>query len=191
MREVLIVLGILGVVFIGDEVGFLVQPWAPWWIGQKNTDVATMPIGGTTDPVSIAPVAPVIGGAHVTDEERYALALAVGFTREQAIIATALSIAEDGSGDPSAVSRPNFDHSVDNGLWQINSGHIGQCGITSQQWLFDPMNNARAAFCVAGPHMNWCAWSTYEMSCGVGHNGSYRAFLACAQAIADGGTCKR
>jgi hypothetical protein len=186
-------------IFLMFWVGFTTQPWSPWWIsgGSQDQTVAgggdislpsfSVPSGGALPPISDAPAPPVTAG-HVSDVQRFQLIEAAGASPQVAIVMTALSIAEDGSGDPSIVGPPNRDHSVDNGLWQVNSGHIGQCGITSQQWLFDPMNNARAAMCILGPGLNYCAWSTFEASCGAGHTGAYRAFIAGATFIAQGQT---
>lgn len=189
--------GFVGLWFLSLMVGWFVQPFAPWWFGQQAGSVVTanepgisdtgIPIGGGV--VSV----PVIKGNNVTDAERYQLISAAGAPPQVAVIMTAISIAEDGCAGctASTVSKPNRNGTVDIGEWQINSAHIGQCGIPSMQWLFDPVNNSHAAMCILGPHLNYCAWSTYETSCGVGWTGSYRAFLPCAQAIAAGGTCKR
>lgn len=168
-------------------IGFFIQPWAPWWIGQQPIAV-NMPLDGG----QVAPTVPFQPHAgHISDVERFQLISAAGAPTSVAITMTALSIAEDGSGDPAIISPPNWNKTVDVGLWQDNSAHIGQCGITGIVWLQDPMNNARAAMCILGPGLNYCAWSTYEMSCGVGHTGSYAAFLPCARAIAEGAVCKR
>jgi hypothetical protein len=146
-------------------------------------------------PVEVAPPVnpPQLAAGAVSDIQRFQLITAAGAPPAVAIVMTALSIAEDGSGNPSIVSPPNMGlaaGTVDIGLWQINSAHIGQCGIQSMQWLFDPMNNARAAMCILGPRLNYCAWSTFEASCGPGHTGAYRVFMACATQIAEGGVCQ-
>ncbi len=201
MKEAVIVCGILATVFVGDMVGMFVQPWAPWWFGQQGGSTASSIPIDSTGSVPFVPSVPSIPlepptthAGNVSDAERFQLISAAGAPPNVAVIMTAISIAEDGSGNPSAVSAPNTGlaaGTVDIGIWQVNSAHIGQCGIQSQQWLYDPMNNARAAMCILGAKLNYCAWSTYEASCGPGHNSAYRAFLTCAQAIAGGGTCKR
>ena len=191
--------------FLPALLGLFLQPWAPWWFAQPgNASSVTVPIDATgsvgngrlilpTDPgIPLAPIAQHAGA--VSDAERFELIRAAGALPSVAIIMTALSIAEDGSGDPAIVSKPNVGlaaGTVDIGLWQVNSAHIGQCGITSMPWLFEPANNARAAMCILGPSLNYCAWSTYEAACGPGHTGSYAAFLPCARAIAEGATCRR
>jgi Lysozyme like domain len=174
--------------FLSLMVGWAVQPWAPFWFGQQTGAITVQP-GAPFDPPGIPLEPPVITGSRVSDAERYQLALAVGFTTEQAITATAISIAEDGSGDPAIMSPQNSNGTYDLGLWQINSSHWKDYG--GPQALTVPINNARAAFGIAGPHLNWCAWSTYERSCGRGYTGAYANFLACARAIAAGGTCRR
>jgi Lysozyme like domain len=116
--------------------------------------------------------------AFVTDAERFALALAAGWSTVDAITATALSIAEDSSGDPAALSTPNKDGSRDLGLWQINSGWWPSLG--GQAALIIPINNARAAYAIYH-RQGWCAWSTYATQCGPGHTGSYLSFLCRAQ----------
>jgi hypothetical protein len=127
------------------------------------------------------------GPGRVSDVDRYRLAVAAGFVGQEAILAVAISIAENGSGVPDVVSRPNWNNTVDIGLWQINSAHIGSSGIVSKEWLFVPINNARAAFAIRA-RQGWCAWSTYEAACGPGHNGAYAGNINRArQAAAQGG----
>lgn len=200
--------------FLVPLIALFAQPWAPFWFGQQGNKIAVTvpvdsnPVGGgstigngglivpTNPGISLEPPAspPAQHTGAVSDAERYQLISAAGASPQVAIIMTALSIAEDGSGNPSIVSAPNVGlaaGTVDIGLWQVNSAHVGQCGITSQTWLYDPMNNARAAMCILGPKLNYCAWSTYEASCGPGHNSAYRAFIGCATAIAEGSACRR
>jgi Lysozyme like domain len=82
--------------------------------------------------------------------EIYTLARRAGFSRDrdQAVIATAIALAESG-GDPRAHNSTPPDDSF--GLWQINMlGKLGperrrQFGITRNEELFDPLTNARAA----------------------------------------------
>lgn len=161
---------------MGPMLGILVQPLAPWWLGQR-APVTTA--GGA--PVDIGAL-PVGSQPQVSDAERYALALAAGFSALEAITATAISIAEDGSGNPSALSGANHDGSRDFGLWQINSGWWPQFGGIAA--LAVPINNARAAYAIY-QRQNWCAWSTYEARCGVGHTGSYATFMGRAERAAN------
>lgn len=137
-------------------------------------------------------------GERVTDAQRYALALGAWGNVPNAILATALSMAEDCGGpitpphnvcwgNPIAHSATNFDGSFDFGLWQINSGWHARFG--GVQALGVPVNNAAAAYTIF-TLQGWCAWSTYEEACGRGHVGTYRAYLACARILSGGGVCR-
>lgn len=116
------------------------------------------------------------------------VALAV-LSPENAIIAVAIAGAESG-WDPMAHADASTGMPLDDsyGYWQINMlGDLGpprrlQFEITSNDQLFDPVINARAMVQISGNGSNWCAWSSYEESCGAGHNGSYRDHLAAATA---------
>jgi Lysozyme like domain len=98
----------------------------------------------------------------VSDAERYQLALQAGFTGQNAVTATAISIAENGSGNPSLPSAQNKNGTFDLGLWQINSDWFSQFG--GQQALTNPLTNAQAAFAIFSQHggfNNWCTfWPT-------------------------------
>ena len=149
------------VLFIGPLLllapilGILVSPWAPFWLSGQTGDIAGTP----SEPLPVAAVDPgVLTPAHgfVSDAQRYILARAAGFS--DPITATAISIAENGSGDPAALSGVNFNGTRDLGLWQINSGWWSQFGGPTA--LVDPFTNARAAVVIYG-RQGWCAWSTY------------------------------
>lgn len=151
---------------------------APPEIQAKHPLVPIRTTGGAavvTAPDSSVPIVDVgtIGG-NVTDAQRYGLAREAGWSALDAITAVAISIAENGSGNPSLMSAANFDGSRDLGLWQVNSGWWPRFG--GQAALVVPINNARAGLVIYGLQ-GWCAWSTYEASCGKGHNSAYRAFL--------------
>lgn len=169
----LVVMPILGVI---PMIGLLVQPWGAWYIAGQNMQPPVMigdPPAMPIDPRDLSP------GQVVSDAQRFQLARQAGWTLEQAIIAVAISIAENGSGNPATMSGRNSNGTYDLGLWQINSAHWPQYG--GQQALTDPWRNAQAAFSIYG-RQNWCAWSTYLVSCGPGHTGSYASYLARAQA---------
>lgn len=126
--------------------------------------------------------------AFVTDKERYQLALKAGFTGSDAVTATALSIAENGSGDPTLASGVNRNGTIDLGLWQINSAWWPQFG--GRDALTDPLVNAKAAFQVF-VQQGFNAWCTFwPTGCGganasnptVQHN--WEAAVARAQAAA-------
>lgn len=166
------------------------QPFGQWWlagVGGGAGAVSAPVSGGSGETAVLVPrsiTALVLSAGVVSDAERYQLARGAGWSAADAIVATAISIAEDGSGDPSALSGANFNGTRDFGLWQINSIHWAKCG--GQAALAVPAVNAACAFGIFGPGRNWCAWSTYERSCGLGHTGSYLAFLGRARAAAGG-----
>lgn len=167
-----------GLLFIAAvSVGVHSQPWSPWWFADRSAVGATAALlqgmPATIDPDNLNL------GARISDSQRFQLARAAGFTHELAILMTALSIAENGSGDPAAMSGLNENKTRDLGLWQINTIWWAQFG--GQAALTDPWRNAQAAFYIYG-RQGPCAWSTYEASCGPGHIGSYRAFMERARA---------
>jgi cell wall-associated NlpC family hydrolase len=134
------------------------QPWSPWWLSGSN-GISVPIIGG---PAGM----PTIGSGPVNDAQRYQLALAAGFRGEDAIIATAVSIAENGSGKLDALSSTR-----DLGLWQINELWWARFG--GKDALIDPWRNVQAAHTIHGIQ-GWDAWTTYR-------NGAYRQFLPRAQ----------
>lgn len=177
----------LMMLFVAQQIAYWSQPWAMWWAQKPGTEVRAITAPTLDlpsfeleprDPSDLMP--PVIAG-NVTDVQRYQLARAAGWTAEQAVLAAAISIAENGSGNPAALSAENFDKSRDLGLWQINSGWWPRFGGSAA--LIVPVNNASAAHTIY-TLQGWCAWSTYDASCGRGHTGSYRAFMARAEVAA-------
>jgi hypothetical protein len=171
---------LVSLLVIAITVGVHVQPWSPWWFARG--DVGAIVLNNDVPVVQNAQnVQTDVRGGRVTDLDRYSLARAAGFSGPDAITATAISIAEDGSGDPAALSPPNRDGSRDLGLWQINSGWWSQFG--GHDALIVPINNARAAFVIFG-RQGWCAWSVYEARCGPGHTGAYFGNLGRARAAA-------
>lgn len=102
------------------------------------------------------------------------LAQSAGFTPQQARIMAAIAMAES-SGNPRA-HNPNA-RTGDNsyGLWQINMlGSMGPerrrlFGIRSNEQLFDPATNARAAYSIFR-QQGFNAWSVYR-------SGAYRRYL--------------
>lgn len=104
----------------------------------------------------------------------YQTLVGAGFTGQNAVIATAIALAESG-GNPGA-THSNDNGSIDRGLMQVNSVHSQ---YNSGQ-LLDPAYNAKAAFQIAGGGTNFGPWSTYN-------SGAYKKYLAEAQAAAGGG----
>lgn len=94
-----------------------------------------------------------------------ALAHSGGFPRSELHTAVAVAYAES-LGDPEAVNR-NRNGSKDSGLWQINSVH----GFDD---LFDPLENARAAYEV-WLAQGWSAW--YAHTPRGGEYGSGERFI--------------
>jgi hypothetical protein len=121
----------------------------------------------------------------LSDEKIAAAAYAAGFRNEDLDIAIAIALAESG-GDPRAHNTKPPDNSY--GLWQINMiGSLGPArrrdyGISSNDELFDPYANARAAFQVSGGNWgkrDWTPWSVYK-------SGAYEDFLPRAGKIGKG-----
>lgn len=96
-------------------------------------------------------------------EQIGAYASKAGFTGNDLRIAVAVALAESG-GNPRAHNAVPPDDSY--GLWQINMlGSMGpdrrrRFGITSNDALYDPMTNARAAHSI-WQDSGWKAWTTY------------------------------
>jgi hypothetical protein len=96
------------------------------------------------------------------------IALSVGFNDAQAIIATAVALAES-SGNTNATSA-NPDGGVNTGLWQIDTKAHPQW---TEAQLKNAITNARAAFSVSSSGTNWSAWQTYTQ-------GTYKNFANAA-----------
>jgi hypothetical protein len=161
-------------IFTAVMVGQFVQPFAQWRYGQRSGTSGAMPIGDLPLGLPIGPQ------PLVSDFQRYRLAVDAGFSPAEAIVATAISIAENGGGDPAALSGRNSNNTYDLGLWQINSAHWPEMG--GHDALTDPVRNAMAARAIF-LRQAWCAWSTYgpcpTHPCGPP---CYRNYLARAQA---------
>lgn len=168
----------LPLLMLAPIIGMLVDPFAPWQFSGHLGQVADgQPVVAVPFDPSVIPV--TNGG--VTDAFRYQLARAAGWSHDDAITAVAVSIAEVGSGNPTALSPVNKDGSRDFCLLQINSGWWPRFG--GQMALADPQTCFNAGH-VVYELQGWCAWSTYESSCGRGHTGSYQAYLPRARAAA-------
>jgi hypothetical protein len=105
--------------------------------------------------------------ARLSAKEILDVALRAGFSpdREEAVIATAIALAESG-GDPRAHNPKPPDNSF--GLWQINMlGKLGpdrrkKLGLSRNEELFDPPTNARAAHLVfLEAQRRFRPWSTF------------------------------
>lgn len=101
----------------------------------------------------------------------------------RAVFAASVAQAENSSMNPAIVSPPNKNGTVDIGLWQINSSHIGQTltdahgnkfVVQSQAWLQDPRNNAMTAAALSSNGTDWHPWSTaYSDNAGGTQGGTY------------------
>lgn len=100
----------------------------------------------------------------LTDAQIAGAAKAAGFTGSNLAKAVAIALAES-SGNPNAHNAVPPDNSY--GLWQINMlGSMGtarrkQFGLKSNDELFNPATNAKAAYAIAGGGKSFTPWSTY------------------------------
>lgn len=107
----------------------------------------------------------------------------VGFPESSIATGVAIAMGES-SGNPRAFNGRGNDESY--GLWQINmKGSLGparraQFGLSSNEDLFDPAINAKAAYTISSGGSNWRAWGAYT-------NGSYKRFLTGVPAASPGG----
>jgi hypothetical protein len=96
-------------------------------------------------------------------DEIASYAAGAGFKGEEIKTAVAIALAESGGNTQAHNSKPPDDSY---GLWQINMlGSMGparrkQFGIKSNDELFDPATNARAAYMIY-KGSGWKAWTTY------------------------------
>jgi len=103
-----------------------------------------------------------LAGKQLLAREVARLAHNVGWRDRDVIIATAVCSAES-SRYTEAVNTENADGSIDYGLWQINSVHIGQviagAPVTIER-LLDPVQNARIAYAL-WLDQSWTPWAAY------------------------------
>lgn len=169
---------VAGLMFLAPILGYLSSPWAAFWVSGKNAipPPIVFEVGGSVVTGDIP-----VGAGPVSDAVRYQLARQAGFTHEDAVLAVAISIAENGTGNPAAQSQQNQDGTYDLGLWQINTRWWAQFG--GRDALVDPWRNAQAAYSIKG-RQGFCAWFTYDRNCGPNHTSSYRQYLPRAEAAA-------
>lgn len=100
----------------------------------------------------------------LTDAQIAGAAKAAGFSGANLAKAVAIALAESG-GDAQAHNAVPPDNSY--GLWQINMlGSMGparrkQFGLKSNEDLYNPTTNAKAAYAIAGSGKSFSPWSTY------------------------------
>jgi hypothetical protein len=103
----------------------------------------------------------------------YQFARTAGLPKEQAILASAVMMAESG-GDERQITDDADDLSY--GLWQINmKGTMGPTrralyGLSKNEDLLDPATNARVMSAISHQGTNWQPWGAYT-------NGSYKKFM--------------
>lgn len=118
-----------------------------------------------------------VAGGQLTMEQLVGLAKGVGFSSSDAVTMAAIAMAESG-GDSNQKNFKPPDKSY--GLWQINMiGNLGperlkEFGLSSEDQLFDPVTNAKAAFSVK-KSQGFGAWTVYQ-------TGEYKNFLQQAEA---------
>lgn len=116
------------------------------------------------------------GGDRLSVAEMLDLAKQAGFDESQAATMAAIAAAESG-GNPRAHNPRGRDNSY--GLWQINMlGNMGperrrQFGIESDEQLWDPATNAKAAKAIFD-QQGFGAWTVYK-------TGAYKKYLGTAQ----------
>lgn len=92
-----------------------------------------------------------------------ALAASVGFPNPA--LAAAVAMAESG-GNPDAYGDADYGGSI--GLWQVN---LPAHPDYSEQDLYDPTYNAKAALAISSNGKNWNPWTTYR-------TGAYKKWYA-------------
>jgi phage protein D len=124
---------------------------------------------------SASPV-PNISG-RISAGQAVALARQAGFTGNDAVTMGAIAMAESGGKVRALNSKPP---DLSYGLWQINMiGGLGperrsQLGLSSNEQLYDPATNARAARAIY-QQQGFGAWSVYR-------SGAYKRYLPAARA---------
>lgn len=121
-----------------------------------------------------------------TPADIYATARAAGLNSAQAIIATAIALAESGGDDTNIgdVSLQNGTWGPSVGLWQVRTlkAETGSGSDRDIQALQgNPARQARAMFNISEQGKNWSPWTVYT-------KGIYTKFMGQATAAMTGGT---
>jgi hypothetical protein len=123
---------------------------------------------------------PGTSGQQLSPTQIYQLAVQAGWSATDAVMATAIAMAESGGRTNIANDQTNAA-----GIWQILTGSQS---LTFQQAMSDPVANATAAV-NKFRSQGWCAWAAYdEGSCAgeKGRDNSWRTYLQQAQAASTG-----
>lgn len=125
------------------------------------------------------PNAPV---TRLSDAQIAGYAKGAGFSGDALVKAVAIALGES-SGNPRAHNGNAGTGDNSYGLWQINMlGSMGparrrQFGISSNDALFDPATNAKAAYAVSNGGKNFRPWSVYT-------SGKYLSYMPRARKAA-------
>ena len=87
------------------------------------------------------------------------------------VMAVSICMAESGGNSHATNVNSDSHHSIDRGLWQVNSYWHPE---VSESCAFDAECNAKAAVQISSNGTNWGPWSTY-------HNGAYKSYTSQAQ----------
>lgn len=108
--------------------------------------------------------------AHLSAVQIAQYAKSAGFSGNNLITAIAVALAES-TGSTTALNP----HTKCAGLWQIHPVHKKSHPTWTQSWLYQPGNNAKAAFVISSGGKNWRPWEAFT-------NGAYKRHLSAAQA---------
>ncbi len=126
---------------------------------------------------------------RLSDNQIAGYARSAGFPESEILTAVAIAKAESG-GNPRAHNSTPPDTSY--GLWQINMiGALGpnrrkQLGLSSNDQLFDPATNARAAKRIWSDANGWTPWSTYKPGMAGDNDGNSDSNTASGDGTRDG-----
>lgn len=113
--------------------------------------------------------------ANLSGQQVYSLARAAGASHAEAIMLTAISKGESIGWNPQAYNGDASTGDKSYGLWQINMlGDMGPqrrawFGITSNEELFNPATNAKAALLILRSR-GWRAWTVWS-------SGAYKQYM--------------
>lgn len=112
--------------------------------------------------------------AAISDQALTDVLIKAGFSNPQAINIAMAIVRAESTNNPRAHNTVPPDNSY--GLFQINMlGRLGparraQFGLNTNDQLFDPVTNAKAAYAISSGGTNWRPWSTFT-------SGAYRQYL--------------
>ena len=152
-----------------ESTPFVATPWKPDSSGSGTSSGSDSSSGVTSD--TTTPVSTFKPGAKLSQSQIQDLAVQVGFPSDVAPVISKIAMGES-SGRSTAFNGKGADQSY--GLMQINMlGDMGPerrkaFGLTSNEDLFDPLTNMKAAYEIYKTQ-GLEAWGAYT-------NGSYNKF---------------